>query len=97
MFSIALYDKNNNKFYLIRDRVGIKPLFFSYLNDAMIFSSEPKAIINFPGFEKKINLSAIYSYLSFRYPTNNKEYFFKNIHRINPGHYLKIDLSSHKI
>lgn len=97
MFSIALYDKNNNKFYLIRDRVGIKPLFFSYLNDAMIFSSEPKAIINFPGFEKKINLSAIYSYLSFRYPTNNKEYFFKNINRINPGHYLKIDLSSHKI
>ncbi len=97
MFSIALYDKTNNKFYLIRDRVGIKPLFFSYLNDAIIFSSEPKAIINFPGFEKKINLSAIYSYLSFRYPTNNNEFFFQNIHKVNPGHFLKIDLSSHKI
>ncbi len=97
MFAIAIYDKLKNKFYLYRDRVGIKPLFYSYLGGSIIFSSEPKAIINFPGFEKKINLSAIYSYLSFRYPTNNKEYFFKNILKVNPGHFLKVDLNSNKI
>ena len=42
MFSIALYDKPNNKFYLIRDRVGIKPLFFSHLSNAIIFSLNQK-------------------------------------------------------
>ncbi len=97
MFSIALYDKPLNKFYLIRDRVGIKPLYFSYLDEAIIFSSETKSIINFPKFEKKINMSAIYSYLSFRYTTNNNENFFKNIHRVNPGHLLEINLNSQKI
>ena len=42
----------------------------------------------------KINLSAIYSYLSFRYPTNNKEYFFNNIKKIKPEYFLEIDLKS---
>ncbi len=97
MFAIAIYDKLNNKFYLYRDRVGIKPLFFSNLTHGLIFSSEPKGIINFPGFEKKINLSAIYSYLSFRHPADSKQYFFKNIFKINPGNFLKIDLNSNKI
>ena len=97
MFSIALYDRKKRKTYLFRDRVGIKPLFYSDINDGLIFSSEVKGIINFPGFEKKIDYTGLYSYLSFRYPANNNNYFFKNIKRLNPGHYLEIDINSKKV
>tara|TARA_B100000787_G_C16198357_1_gene302760 strand:- start:5082 stop:6998 length:1917 start_codon:yes stop_codon:yes gene_type:complete len=97
MFSIALYDKKKGKIYLFRDRIGIKPLFYSNINDGLIFSSEVKGIINFPGFEKKIDYTGVYSYLSFRYPTNNNNYFFKNIKRLNPGHYLEININLKKI
>jgi len=97
MFSIALYDRKKGKTYLFRDRVGIKPLFYSDINDGLIFSSEVKGIINFPGFEKKIDYTGLYSYLSFRYPANNNNYFFKNIKRLNPGHYLEIDINSKKV
>ena len=47
MFAIAIYDKKNCKIYLIRDRVGIKPLYYSSFNNSFIFSSEIKGIINY--------------------------------------------------
>ncbi len=97
MFSIAIYDKKKKKTYLFRDRIGIKPLYYYNINDGLIFSSEVKGIINFPGFKKEIDYTAMYSYLSFRYPTNNNNYFFKDIKRLNPGHYLEIDISLKKI
>ncbi len=95
MFAIAIYDKKNYKIYLIRDRVGIKPLYYSVFNNNLIFSSEIKGIINYPDFEKKINYNAIYSYLSFRYPVNNN--FFKNIFQVTPGSYLEISIENQKI
>jgi len=97
MFAIALYDKKNRKTYLFRDRIGIKPLYYSNIDAGLIFSSEVKGIINFPGFKKKIDYTGLYSYLSFRYPANNNNYFFKDIKRLNPGHYLEIDLNLKKI
>ena len=92
MFAISIYDKKNKKVYLIRDRVGVKPLYYSRFNNTILFSSELKGIINYPGFEKEINFTAIKSYLAFRYPTNGKNIFFKNINRVDPGSYIEIDL-----
>ena len=92
MFAISIYDKKNEKVYLIRDRVGIKPLFYCKQDNNLLFSSEIKGIINYPGFKKEINFSAIKSYLAFRYPTNGKNIFFKNISRVDPGTYIEIDI-----
>jgi len=98
MFSIAIYDKKNYKIYLIRDRVGIKPLYYSYFfNNSLIFCSEIKGIIKYPGFEKLINFTALSSYLSFRYPTGQDNSFFKNIKKVYPGSYLEIDLKKKSI
>lgn len=94
MFSIAIYDKIKKKIYLYRDRVGIKPLYYWYEDNIFIFSSELKAISNNPFFKKKPNISAIYSYLCFRYPTNNNLNFFKNIKRVFPGEYLEICITN---
>ena len=53
MFAIAIYDKLKRKFFLIRDRVGIKPLFFFNYNSTIFFSSEINSLISVPFFKKK--------------------------------------------
>ena len=52
MFAISIYDKKNKKLFLVRDRVGVKPLYYSRFNNKLIFASEIKGIINFPEFKK---------------------------------------------
>ena len=53
MFSIGIYDKGLKNFFLIRDRVGIKPLYFFILKNSLFFSSEINSLISNPVFEKK--------------------------------------------
>lgn len=89
MFAFALYDKNKDNLYLVRDRFGIKPLFYTIHNNEVIFSSEVKSILKYPKFIKEPNWRAISSYLSYRYVLG-EETFFKNIYSVLPAHYLKI-------
>ncbi len=95
MFAISIYDRANKKIYLIRDRVGVKPLYYSRFSNKILFASELKGITNYPDFLKKVNYKALYSYLAFRYPSDGKNIFFKNIFRIEPGCYLEIDLKTY--
>ena len=90
MFAIAIYDKLKKKFFLIRDRVGIKPLFFFNYNSTIFFSSEINSLISVPFF-KKVNFKAISSYLFYRYPTEDEENFFKGIKRVTPGSYFEFE------
>ncbi len=96
MFSICIYDLNKKKIFLIRDRVGIKPLFYSSYNKKLVFSSEIKAIINFSKFKKSVNFNAIASYLYFRYPLGKNNNFFENIKKVQPGTYVEIDILKKK-
>ncbi len=89
MFAFALYDKRYDKLFLVRDRLGIKPLSYTILNNKILFSSEIKSILKYPGFNKEINWKAISSYLSYRYVLG-EDTFFKNIYSVEPGHYLEI-------
>jgi asparagine synthase (glutamine-hydrolysing) len=90
MFAIAVYDRRNNKTYLVRDRLGIKPLYYfeNHKEGNLTFSSEIKSIIH---LEKPItfskNKTSLSSYLSFRYPILDDSYF-ENIHSLKAGHYL---------
>ena len=65
MFAFCLYDKKNQKIYLVRDRLGKKPLFYTKINETVYFSSESQAFFNAGLLEKKINSEAVYHYLSF--------------------------------
>ncbi len=89
MFSFILYDTKENCIYLFRDRLGIKPIFFYYKNNKIIFSSEIKPLISSNLFSKEINYDALSSYFSFRfnYGVGN---FFKNIETVEPGTYVKV-------
>lgn len=59
MFAIALWDSNLKRLYLIRDRIGIKPLYYTVLEDKIIFGSEIKAILQCDDVTRKINYAAI--------------------------------------
>lgn len=88
MFSIAIYDKNLDKLFLIRDRVGEKPLYFYNKNNTLLFSSEIKSILN-NNIEKDVNINALDSYLTFNYVTPPLT-LFKDIYHVMPGTYLDI-------
>jgi asparagine synthase (glutamine-hydrolysing) len=94
MFAFAINDKASNLTYVVRDRLGIKPLYYYKNNDAFIFSSEIKSILKLQkNIKQKLNINAISSYLSFRYPILN-DTFFKDINSLAPAHYIKISSSN---
>jgi asparagine synthase (glutamine-hydrolysing) len=92
MFAIAIYDKNIDTMYLIRDRVGEKPLYFSHDDGRVVFASEIKAILQ--AIDKKSpNLEAINQFLAFNYVPPPLT-MFNGITHVMPGTYLKITNNS---
>jgi asparagine synthase (glutamine-hydrolysing) len=89
MFAFAIYDMRNKKLFLARDRIGIKPLYYAYTKDGLIFASEFKALMLDPGFDKTISNLGISQFLSFTY-TPGPETIFKNVKKLQPGHYLMV-------
>lgn len=84
MFAIAIWDGNRNECYLIRDRLGIKPLYYSCHQNSFIFASELKAIT----LDKSINLAldyqSFFEYLAFENYFSNRT-LNKNIKMVDPG------------
>ena len=87
MFAFALWDDNKKELILVRDRLGIKPLYY-YLNGGkLIFASEIKAILQAPDVEPKINPQALYYYIGYEFvPSPNT--ILRHISKLLPGHYL---------
>ena len=92
MFSFSIFDKHKDEFFIVRDRLGVKPLYYTKNNQEIIFSSEIKSILKIDNSYLKLNKQAISSYMSFRYPITNNT-FFQNINSLPPAHYLKISKS----
>jgi len=93
MFSITMYDKLQKKILLIRDQMGIKPLYYSISNSNIIFSSEIKSILNTDLIKKEINPTAIDSYLTFLCTIDNLTPF-NNIFKLRPGELITISLDN---
>ena len=89
MFAFAYHDIKKNISYIFRDRVGIKPLFYTTDNKKFTFSSESKLINSYLDISNVINEMSIYAYLSYRQPIKNQTYF-KNINSLEPGYYIEI-------
>ena len=87
MFGFAIWDNRKKRLFLARDFFGIKPVYYATINGNLVFASEIKSILEFPGFKKEVNEEALEEYLSFQY-SNLPETFFKGVYRLLPGHYL---------
>ena len=96
MFSFAIWDCDKKELFLARDRLGIKPLYYYQKENNLIFASEIKAILQYPKLKKDLNLSAISSYLKYRFITS-EETILKDIKKLQPGHYLKFSNKTNSI
>ena len=87
MYSFVIYDIENKSLYAARDIFGIKPFYYTEMEDSFIFGSEIKAFLEHPKFKKELNEEALGHYLSFQY-SPCEETFFKNVYKLPPAHYL---------
>ena len=87
MFAFALWDKNNSKLLLARDRVGIKPLYYWLSDRSLIFASEIKALIADPEVQTSLVPGMIDRFLTF-YFVPGDETLLKNIFKLAPGSYM---------
>jgi asparagine synthase (glutamine-hydrolysing) len=90
MFAIALWDQNLRRLWLIRDRVGIKPLYYSIHHGRITFASEIKALLQDPGQARAVNEEALFHYLSF-ISTPAPDTLFAGIRKLQPGSFLTVD------
>ena len=90
MFGYALYDHNKARLLLVRDRIGIKPLYYHHRNGRFLFASEIKAILEDSQVERKVNYQALYDYLGFEF-VPAPQTMFDNIHKLPAGHYLLLE------
>lgn len=95
MFAISILDEKKNKLFLIRDRFGIKPLYYGNTGKDFIFASELKAIMESGVFPKKLNKSAIADFFVYRYIPSPKS-IWEGISKLPPATYLSLDLSTFK-
>lgn len=90
MFSFAIWDEKRKYFFAARDYFGIKPFYYAMIDNTLVFASEIKSILEFPGYKKRVNEEALEQYLSFQYSVL-PETFFKGIYQLLPGHYLTFE------
>jgi asparagine synthase (glutamine-hydrolysing) len=96
MFSFCIYDTKKKDVFIARDFFGIKPLYYFEKNGRVsAFGSEIKSFLEIPEFRVEVNDEAVYNYLSFQYNPLD-ETFFKNVFKLPPAHFMKIDLLSGK-
>ena len=87
MFAFCIWNRRTNELFLARDHFGIKPLHYCMCEKNFIYASEIKSILEFPLFEKKLNMRAFDNYLSFQYVPGD-ETIFENVFCLTPGHFM---------
>jgi asparagine synthase (glutamine-hydrolysing) len=90
MFAISIWDRRNHRFFLARDRLGIKPLFYYFNKQTFLFASELKALLAFKSFEREIDKDAMPLFLHYQYIPAPKTVFV-DTYKLSPGHFLIFD------
>ncbi len=88
MFAIALYDRDTQEIYLIRDRIGKKPLYYWYEDGNLVFASELKPIMKCPEFRGEIERRVLSRYLFQQY-INAPESIYQRVYKLEPGGILR--------
>ncbi len=96
MFAFTIFDKRIRKIYLVRDRSGIKPLYWYQKDGTILFASELKSFHKFKAFDKEINIKAVGLFLQYQYIPEPHS-IFKHSAKLKAGHFLEIDLKNKKI
>jgi len=95
-FAFCIYDMKKKLFFLARDRLGIKPLYYYFDNGHFIFGSEMKAILELDDIKRVVNANALSEFIMYRY-TFSSQTLMDKINRVQPGKYILFDLKKNKM
>ncbi|HYM43378.1 MAG TPA: XrtA/PEP-CTERM system amidotransferase [Steroidobacteraceae bacterium] len=88
MFAFALWDQRKRQLFIVRDRLGVKPLYYTELPDGrLVFASELKSILLVPEVQRRIDPQAVEEYFALGYVPDPKT-IYRDIRKLPPGHYL---------
>src|SRR6476646_5390146 len=93
MFAFAVWDRKDRRLSLVRDRLGIKPLYWGRQNGRIVFASELKAFEVLPNWRPELNHDALVSYLRFAYVLSPHS-IYRGINKLAPGHGVTIEADS---
>lgn len=96
MFAFCLLDKKNNRALLVRDRVGEKPLFYSFTDGVLNFASEIKALMENPKFDKTVDYKSLDCLLTYGFIPSDKSIFL-HTRKLQPGHMIIFDLGASEV
>jgi asparagine synthase (glutamine-hydrolysing) len=90
MFALAIWDERKRRLFLARDRIGIKPLYYTFVGGRVIFASEIKAILAHPAVTPELDVDALYHYLTFQ-TTPAPQTMFRGIRKLPAGHSMVVE------
>ena len=93
-FSLIIHDKNKNKLYVAKDKIGIQSLYFTSLNNSITIGSHVKAFQEIKGLQLDINPNSLGNYLQFGYILQPQT-IFKECYKVQSGEYISFDLTTH--
>jgi len=93
MFAFSVFDRNEGKLYLVRDRLGEKPLYYAMLNGQTVFGSELKSLVCHPDWEGKLNYDVLGNYMRCGYVAAPQS-IYQNCYSLLPGTYVVFDIQS---
>lgn len=96
MFAFAIYDQKKQLLFLVRDRIGKKPLFYYEQENTLYFASEIKPFFKIPGFKFDIDMEMFDLWLGFPYLPNNQSSIIKGVNKIPPAHFMEYDLKNNR-
>ena len=92
MFACAIWDLKNKKLIIARDRLGVKPMYYWFKDNNLIFASEIKSILQYEEVKRELNFSGLCQFVTYAY-TIDGQTLLKNINELLPGHRLTYDIS----
>ncbi|MEE4204194.1 MAG: asparagine synthase (glutamine-hydrolyzing) [Halieaceae bacterium] len=95
MFAFALWDRETESLFIARDRIGKKPLYYTFHNGDIAFASELKALLAAGLVEREIRLDALHDFFAYQYIPDPKT-IFEGVYKLEPGHWLKITAEGHR-
>lgn len=91
MFAFAILDEAREELVLVRDRAGVKPLYYYWQNNTLLFASELKSFHQHPNFQKEIDVNSLSLFLQYSYIPGPYS-IFRNTWKLKPGHLLRMPL-----
>jgi asparagine synthase (glutamine-hydrolysing) len=93
MWAFAVYDRSARRLFCSRDRFGVKPFYYFATDSVLVFASEIKQILEYPGVPRTANENVVLEYLEQAVQDHSEYTFFEGIRQLLPGHSMTVDLS----